>query len=83
MDFDFLENITLKTKQEVQEAHFSGKQYTLHCSIVQPGENKFVYHLSDDTTHDPSFVHQVLEDIFDCWNIRNETIIIKSDNALT
>ena len=73
----------MKTNQEVQEAHFSGKQYSLHCSIVQPGDNKFVYHLSDDTTHDPILFHQILDDIFDRWNIRNETIIIKSDNAPT
>ena len=80
---DFSENIARKTKSEVQEAHFSGKQYTLHCAIVQPGEVKFIYHLSDDTTHDPSFVQQVLEDIFDRWEIRDETIVVKSDNAPT
>ena len=77
----FLENIVLKTKQEVQEVHFSGKQYALHCSTVQPGDNKFVYYLSDDSTNDPSFVYQILEDIFNHCNICNETIIIKSDNA--
>ena len=80
---DFSENIARKTKSEVQEAHFSGKQYTLHCAIVQPGEVKFIYHLSDDITHDPSFVQQVLEDIFDRWEIRDETIVVKSDNAPT
>ena len=39
---------------------------------MQPGEIKFVYHLSDDTTQGPSFVQQVLEDIFDRWEIRDE-----------
>ena len=39
--------------------------------------------MSDDTTHDPSFVQQVLEDIFDRWEIRDETIVVKSDNAPT
>ena len=63
--------------------NFSRKQYALHCPIVQPGEVKFVYHLSDDRTHDPSFVQQVLEDIFDRWEIRDETIVVKSDNAPT
>ena len=80
---NFSENITLKTKSEVQEAHFSRKQYALHCTIVHPGEVKFIYHLSDDTTHDPSFAHQVAEDIFDLWEIREETVVIKSDNAPT
>ena len=61
---DFSENIAMKTTSEVQEAHFSGKQYTLHCTFVQPGEVKLVYHLSDDTTHDPSFMQQVR-----CWKI--------------
>ena len=78
---NFSENIALKTKQEVQEAHFSGKHYTLYCSIFQPGDNKFVHHVSDDTIHNLSFVRQVLKDIFDRWNIRNETTIIKSDKA--
>ena len=81
IEMDFSENIALKTRSKVQEAHFSGKQYALHCSIVEPGENKFVYHLSDDTNHDPCFVHQVLEDIFENWGIGNETVVIKSDNA--
>ena len=80
---DFSGNIARKTKSEVQEAHFSGKQYALHCAIAQPGKVKFVYHLSDDTSHDPSFVQQVLEDIFDRWEIRDETIVVKSDNAPT
>ena len=80
---DFSENIAIKTKSEVQEALFSGKEYALHCAIVQPSEVKFVYHLSDDTTHDPSFVQQVLGNIFDHWGIRDETIVVQSDNALT
>ena len=42
-----------------------------------------MYHLSDDTTHDPSFVQQVLEDIFDHWEIRDETVVVKGDNAPT
>ena len=49
IELDFSENIAIKPKFEVQEAHFSGKQYTLHCSIVEPGMNKYVYHLCDDT----------------------------------
>ena len=32
-------------------------------------------------THDPVFVNEVLEDIFTKRNIKNETAIIKSDNA--
>ena len=39
--------------------------------------------MSDDTNHDPVFVNEVLEDIFKRWNIKDETIIIKSDNVPT
>ena len=81
IEMDFSENIALNTKNKVQEVYFSGKQHVLHCTIVQPGEIKFVYCLIDDTTHHPSFVHQVLEDIFDSWEIMDETVVIKSDNA--
>ena len=83
IELDFSENIAMKPKFEVQDAHFSGRQYTLHCSLVHPGETKYVFHLSDDTKHDPCFVHEVLDDIFQKWSIENETIIIKSDNAPT
>ena len=68
---DFSEKIAIKIKSEAQEAHFPGKQYALQCTIVQPAEVKFVYHLSDDATHDTSFMQQVLEDIFDRWEIRD------------
>ena len=83
IELNFSENIAIKLKFEVQEAHFSAKQYTLPCSIVEPGMNKYVYHLCDDTKHDPVSVDEVLEDIFTKRNIKNETVIIKSDNALT
>ena len=59
--------------------HFSGKQYYLNCSIVEPGE--CVCTLSDDTNLDPIFVNEVLEDIFKRLEIKDEAII--SDNART
>ena len=34
IELDFSENIAIKPKFEVQEAHFSGKQYTLHCQSL-------------------------------------------------
>ena len=83
IELDFSENIAITPKHEIQEAHFSGKQYTLHCTIVKPGEKKYVYHLSGDTKHDAIFVQNVLTDIFDNWNIKNEIVVVKSDNAPT
>ena len=68
IDLDFSENIVLKPKHEGQDTHFSGKQYSLQCSTVEPGENKYVYYFSDDTNHDPAFANEVLEDIFKRWN---------------
>ena len=35
-ELDFSENLTLKPKFEVQDARFSGKQYSLHCSTLPP-----------------------------------------------
>ena len=62
---------------------FREKQQSLHYSIVihQNDALSFVYHLSDDTGHDPTFVDEVLNDIFGRWNIHNETILLKSGNA--
>ena len=39
-ELDFSENLALKSQFEVQDAHFSGKQYSLHYAIVEPGQNK-------------------------------------------
>ena len=83
IELDFSKNLALKPKHKVQDAHFSGKQYSLRRSSVEPYENKYVYHLSDDTNHDLVFLNEVLEDIFKHWNIKDKTIIVKSDNAPT
>ena len=73
----------MKPKFEAQDAHFSGKQFTLHCAIVEPEVPKYVYHLSDDITHDSFIVHHVITGIITTRNINNQTIIIKSDHAPT
>ena len=31
---DYSQNIALKPKHEVQSAHFSGKEQTLHCTVL-------------------------------------------------
>ena len=62
---------------KVKPPIFRGKQQSLHCSIGidQNDALSFVYHLTDDTGHDPTFVDEVLNDIFGRWNIRNEIIL--------
>ena len=81
IELDFSENLSMKPKVEIQSAHFSGKQFCLHCAIIEPGKTKYEYHFSDDTTHDFAFVKKVLEDIFVSREIKNEIVVIKSDNA--
>ena len=77
----FSQHLALQPKDEVQSAHFSGKQFTLHYSIVDPIHSR--YHLSDDTTHDPVFVDHVLRDIIIKYDIRNQDLWIQSDIAPT
>ena len=36
IEFNFFQNLALRPKDEVQSTHFSGKQFVLHCSIVNP-----------------------------------------------
>ena len=81
IELDFSENLSMKPKVEIQSAHFSGKQFCLHCANIEPGETKYEYHFSDDTTHDFAFVKKVLEDIFVSREIKNQLEVIKSDNA--
>ena len=80
---NFSENISEKLQQKVKSAQFSEIQYKLHCSAVEPGKEKYVYHLSDETTYDSSFVESVLEDIFGKRGINHGIVMIKSDNAPT
>ena len=52
---DYSQNIALTPKFEVQSAHSSGRQHTLHDSLLcAPFSDtlKYIYHLSDDTNHD-------------------------------
>ena len=78
---DYSENMNISEKHQVQDAHFSGKQYTLHCSSLEtPNPYKYIYHLSDNTTH---AIDTVLDDIFVLQKIRNEAVLIKTDNAPT
>ena len=56
IELDFSQNLALRPKDEVQSAHFSGKQLTLHRSIVNPVNNRYHFDLSDDTNHDSIFV---------------------------
>ena len=64
IELDFSENLAMKPKCESAVSSISGKQFCLHCTIVQPGDIKYKYHPSDDPTQDYVFLKKVLEDIF-------------------
>ena len=83
MELEFSQNLSLRPKDEVQSTYFCGKQFTLHCAIVEPADYRYHYHITGDTKHDPIFVDQVIRDIITHYNIRNEDLWIQSDNAPT
>ena len=83
IELDFSENLALRPKHEVQPAHFSGKQYSLRCAIFRPSNTNFHYHLSDDTKHDAFYVDEVLRDLIQQYDIKNECVVIQFDNAPT
>ena len=62
------ENIVLRPKNEVQLAHFSGKQQTLHCTVLEncissASPHSYMYHLSDDTHHGSILTFYIMESI--------------------
>ena len=66
----------MRPKDEVQSAHFSGKQLTLHYSIVNSVNNG--YHF-----HDSIFVDHVIRNIIDKYGVCNlkYNLWIQSDNV--
>ena len=81
IELDFSQILALRPKLEVQSAHFSNKQYTLHCAIATPFDRRYHYHLSEDTKHDGIFVDHVLRDLIANYIISNEDLWVQSDNA--
>ena len=82
VELDFSQNLALPPKDEVQSAHFSGKQFTLHCSIVDPVGSQYYFHLSDDTIHDPVFLDHVLCDIIIKWHKKSKSMDSQSRNKI-
>ena len=81
IELDLSQNLSLRPKGEVQSAHFSGKQFTLHCTIVDPVDHQYHFHLSDGTNHDGVFLDHVIGDIINKYHIENEELWIQTDNA--
>ena len=66
-------------KRKCNQLIFSEKQFTLHCSIVDPIGSQYHFYLSDDIIHDPVFVDHVLRNIVIKYDIRNQDLWIQSD----
>ena len=82
LTLDYSENIALKPKFEVQAAHFRGRQHMLHCCVMESdGVNNYVYHLSDDTTHDNIITFSILKDLVETYPeiLANGKLILRSD----
>ena len=84
---DFSENLGPTPKEEVQPAHFAKRQFSLHCTVKLPTggskENTFIYHLSDDLSHDVVFTMAVVEDLIRRFAPNAKVIRFKSDNCST
>ena len=84
---DYSMNVKLTEKNQVQSAHFSGRQQTLHDSLIQEqhGKYTYIYHLSDDTNHDSVMTSRIIEDniINHPETISSGRLIMRSDNCST
>ena len=65
-------------------AHFNKDQYTLHCTVAHSFDedafNKYIYHFSNDTSHDSQFSYANVDDLM----TNNDQCLIfrfKSDNC--
>ena len=81
---DYSENVSASPKYEPQDAHFSTKQTSLHCSVVYCAEKKhYAYHISDNKCHDFAFTSLVTRDLLEHFDGTKDSplIRIKSDNC--
>ena len=86
MTIDYSENIQFKAKHKAQSAHFSGRQQTLHCCVIEKnGEHEYIYHLSDDKLHDSEMTFSIIEDIIknNPSIIESGVLVLRSDNCPT
>ena len=79
---DFSENVSGSPKYEPQDAHFSKKQFSLHCTVAHHPEcNTYLYHLSDNRKHNQSYTKAVVESLINCYP--EVTVYrFKSDNCV-
>ena len=83
---DYSQNVNLTEKFQGQSSDCSGKQQTLHNTVLHSQNNKttkYIYHLLDDTNHHCVFTCCVVEDII--LNhpevIEQGILVLRSDNC--
>ena len=78
---DYSQNINLTEKFQVQSADYSGKQQTLHNTVLHSPNNKTTKYI--DTNHDRVFTFCVVVDII--LNhpevIEQGILVLRSDNC--
>ena len=83
----YSENISCNPKYEPEDAHFSSKKTSLHCTMVYGCEEKpkYSYHISDNECHDSTFnllvTKYLLEEfddvkIFPLIRIKSDSIVV-------
>ena len=81
---DYSVNIEFTEKIQAQSAHYSGRQQTCHCSLIEgPTGKMYVYHLSDDTNHNSIMTFTIIRDLIERYPaiITDERLVLHSDNA--
>ena len=64
-----------------QDAHFSKRQLSLHCTVAHhPEYNTYIYHLSDNRKHNHCFTNVGVKSLIDCFP-DIETYQFKSENC--
>ena len=84
---DYSENLSGSPKFEPQDAHFSKKQFTLHCTVSHGIEhNNYIYHISNDLLHDYLFTSAVIRDLvesnLDSSTVSNLIIVPRSTSVV-
>ena len=87
---DYSENISCTPKFEPQDAHFSGKQTSLHCNVIRKpylpkDQQYYAYHFSDRKIHGSVYTMSVMKDLLRiCPDYSDYQILrFKSDNCAT
>ena len=81
----YSQNIAFNEEKQVESAHFSGGQHNLHNTIIQSpgGKILYIYHLSDDTSHDSIMTFPIIRDILKHHPeiIEKGVLVLRSDNC--